>query len=24
VRVGDWDAAVAFFRQAVQDNPDSA
>ena len=24
VRVGDWDAAVAYFRQAVQDNPDSA
>jgi general secretion pathway protein D len=24
VRVGDWDAAVTYFRQAVQDNPDSA
>jgi general secretion pathway protein D len=24
VRVGDWDAAVAYFRQAVQTNPDSA
>ncbi|HTI39209.1 MAG TPA: secretin N-terminal domain-containing protein [Vicinamibacterales bacterium] len=24
MRAGDWDAAVAYFRQAVQDNPDSA
>jgi type II secretory pathway component GspD/PulD (secretin) len=23
VRVGDWDAAVAYFRKAVQENPDS-